>query len=56
MIIPWWETPFPTYCGLQRDVPLLVLEKETRVQRASIRRFIVEKQSLRLNVANTLAI
>jgi plasmid maintenance system antidote protein VapI len=36
-------------------VPLLVLERETGVQRASIRRFIDNKQSLRLDVAAKLA-
>lgn len=37
------------------DVPLLILERETGVQRASIRRFIDNKQSLRLDVAAKLA-
>ena len=41
---------------IQRNVPLLLLEKETGVQRASIRRFIEGEQSLRLDVADKLAI
>ncbi len=36
-------------------IPLLVLERETGVQRASIRRFLDRKQSLRLDAADRLA-
>ncbi|MGH7192265.1 MAG: helix-turn-helix domain-containing protein [Candidatus Saccharimonadales bacterium] len=37
------------------DVPLLVLERETGVHRASIRRFINGEQFLRLDMADALA-
>jgi plasmid maintenance system antidote protein VapI len=37
------------------DVPLLVLEKETGVQRASIRHFVNGDQYLRLDMADALA-
>lgn len=40
---------------LDSKLPLLMLERETGVQRASIRRFIEGKQSLRLDVADKLA-
>ncbi len=36
-------------------IPLLVLERETGVQRGSIRRFLDRKQSLRLDAADRLA-
>jgi len=36
-------------------VPLLVLERETGVQRASIRRFVNGEQFLRLDMADALA-
>jgi plasmid maintenance system antidote protein VapI len=36
-------------------IPLLVLERMTGVQRASIRRFVAKKQSLRLEAADRLA-
>jgi plasmid maintenance system antidote protein VapI len=36
-------------------VPLLVLERETGVVRASIRRFVEGRQSLRLDMADKLA-
>jgi plasmid maintenance system antidote protein VapI len=37
------------------EIPLLVLQKETGVQRASIMRFLRGEQSLRLDVADKLA-
>lgn len=40
---------------MSSDIPLLVLERKTGVQRASIRRFIAKKQSLRLDAADRLA-
>lgn len=39
----------------QSGVPLLVLERETGVQRASIRRFVNGEQFLRLDMADALA-
>ena len=36
-------------------IPLLELERKTGVQRASIRRFVARKQSLRLDAAERLA-
>ena len=39
---------------VRSKVPLLVLERETGVQRASIRRFLDRKQSLRLDMADRL--
>jgi plasmid maintenance system antidote protein VapI len=41
---------------INSGVPLLVLERETGVQRASIRRFIEGSQSLRLDKASQLAV
>ncbi len=37
------------------EIPLLVLERETGVQRASIRRFLRGERSLHLDVADKLA-
>ncbi len=39
----------------ESGVPLLVLERETGVPRASIRRFVDRRQSLRLDIADKLA-
>ena len=41
---------------LESDTPLLVLERETGVQRASIRRFLRQERSLHLDVADKLAV
>jgi len=54
-------TPFPSISETLRaaivasGVPLLVLERETGVTRASIRRFLNRQQSLRLDKADALA-
>lgn len=40
---------------VESDTPLLVLERETGVQRASIRRFLCQERSLHLDVADKLA-
>ena len=40
---------------IRSEIPLLVLERETAVQRASVRRFLDGKQSIRLDVADKLA-
>ena len=40
---------------LESQIPLLALSKATGVQRASIRRFLNESQSLRLDCADKLA-
>lgn len=40
---------------IEADTPLLVLERETGVQRASIRRFLRQERSLHLDVADKLA-
>lgn len=40
---------------LESETPLLVLERETGVQRASIRRFLNQERSLHLDVADKLA-
>ena len=40
---------------VKSGVPLLVLERETGVVRASIRRFISGRQSIRLDMADKLA-
>ena len=39
----------------ESGTPLLVLERETGVQRASIRRFLRQERSLHLDVADKLA-
>jgi hypothetical protein len=40
---------------IKSKTPLLVLERETAVPRASVRRFLAGKQSLRLDAAGKLA-
>jgi plasmid maintenance system antidote protein VapI len=40
---------------IESEIPLLKLEKETGVQRASIRRFVQRENSLRLDMADKLA-
>jgi len=39
----------------ESGIPLLLIEKETGVTRASIRRFVAGEQSLRLDKAEVLA-
>ena len=55
------ETPSPISERLRRTIvesgiPLLRIEKDTGVQRASLSRFVNGKQSLRLDVADKLAL
>jgi plasmid maintenance system antidote protein VapI len=40
---------------IKSKIPFLVLERETGVQRASIRRFVNGERSLRLDMADKLA-
>lgn len=40
---------------LDSETPLLVLERETGVQRASLRRFLRGERSLHLDIADKLA-
>lgn len=40
---------------LEAEVPLLVLERDTGVQRASLRRFLRRETSLHLDIADRLA-
>jgi hypothetical protein len=40
---------------VESEIPLLILQKETGVDRASIRRFVRGEQSLRLDLADQLA-
>lgn len=53
--------PLPTMSDVLRkaivesELPLLVLERETGVQRASIRRFVAGTNSLHLDLADKLA-
>lgn len=53
--------PLPTMTEVLRQaivesgIPLLVLERETGVVRASIRRFVAGRNSLHLDVADKLA-
>jgi plasmid maintenance system antidote protein VapI len=61
IIINMNETPSPISERLRRSIvesgiPLLKIEKDTGVQRASLSRFVNRKQSLRLDVADNLAV
>lgn len=53
--------PLPTMTDVLRaaivdsEIPLLVLERETGVVRASIRRFVAGRNSLHLDLADKLA-